>query len=1829
VLAANHGVTVIPAPDEVSPTLRALWSQRARELTGILASDGRSHLEIAKATRLISEDYHDRFLIELLQNANDQAARARLTRSTVIIVRTRNLVAVTNSGSPVTETNLARISSLADSDKAGTTIGNKGVGFKAVYQVTDAPEVYSAPIPDGPDAPQSVLDTLGVGAALSVRPEDDGRIRAAVEAEVRVHMARNPGIAEDLARLQGADPATAVVRELARAAGFKFPLPRTPADWANRTAELALPSEHHASIQTVVVLPLRDDKARSAARKTLRDLVESAGSGLPDGGVAMLFLPSVDRLEVIDRVEEETWTFQRRAVPASERDDDTPLDMIEIATTGPSEATTRRYWLASADALDAPPEELVRRRAIVSTALEEFGLEGWTESDPLPVTVAVPCPPDGETMPLGASGRLCLGLPTQQETGLPAHVDARFYARINRTGVFDDHDYNALLLDVAAGVFAGLVGHLRESACLSTRRAATLALARNPRDGTLATRAFAEGGVGSTACVLDWSGTGFRSVDEVRLPGDDDLALLPLVEGVLAPNTPLPERGLLNRCVDALSTLDLRALDHVEHPWVIRDKEDWSVLERVASANRTAGRDWWTQFMQSVLALHHSWGLADQRILPVGRHELACANQRAYLPTRGGADIDEDEVPVLPDELRGALRMLDDHVLLLRKGPRADYSELARQLREQKLAREPRKVELLNEVIFPGIETADDTDTAFDLWFLAMDWLSSMSRKSLDRLRKRVVRVPVRKRDGSVAWVPADEAYLGDDWGLERNHEELLEQAYPDARTPSPKSFADIRPMDDETLDGWRKALDEVGVHAHPRVIELDRPRKPWPLEGAGGVLRVSAARGSLPDPQLDAIYGRYLTHVARGDTPWSWTFPHDLKSVCWLDGLQNPAVREAVVDLVLQKPGFYINLASTDLKRVGHNPIRPVPTLWAFALAHEGWPVFPVHGVSARLPAAQTWQLPERDRRPAWADLQRHVPAQLAPARALLETLGVHSTQTAHQEQLFGALDDLAARLQRGNRLDRAQLALATELYRQLDRALKSGGISSFPTGIRLPLRRGRELRTFDPTLDTQSRVLFDDDPARGRHLPDREALWIVPLSSGTAPSHLVACFTSTLGKGRVLRSETAPIALQFTPAGDTEPFLSWLMGAFLRTEVPVHLAALLAYGGDRTLGMTGLKAPWERLQKLQLLRGTFSGGITTAFYDGQTATLRVDSELASWDVLSEAWPVAGQSRRDLWEGYARSLHDDRTAVFLGDRDIGDVELSDAAEAVGLRQNATVEPLACALLAAWAHRTPAATLTDADLWWSGGPYTPDQIAEFFGMPELAARLRAALLAPPPAGELALLERLGVPLAVWQEAVTRRDGTPHRFPASAQCFERARDHIIAVARALAAGVVTRDLSLLTHHVAGAAALPVPGGIIHAPRDEPAAQQAALDAVRCALDLADLHPWREAWPQLQLPWGPEWPVPVAASRRDVIAYRDTPPDRRRLQSNAAVQALVSIAGALAPTRNETVDRDAILREDRLSTRIHSEWAHPFAAMAALRSLLKDHAPETAKRLSDVRAFHEPRTETALRALLPELSEHAPPATPRSTVLEVELSHDEVAADLGKGAHGQLGARLREAARTTLDPSLLPGQRSPLAQPTVPGGSGNGQTRLTKPPRFTVPPRVPAPPRERALTGDLGEAFVHEWLTWMLGEGYHADAWRSMARTRYGLPGEGNDALGYDFEVSDPAGRLFGVPARTLCIEVKSTVTGGEGAFPMSQPEWDTAEACHLDAGERVYVIARVVHADTTPRIGDVLIDPVAMEHAGTLRRRQRDLWISAGPRQILVRQQEEELDDDHA
>ena len=109
-------------------------------------SAARSLMRMAgKATH----EYEGRFFIELIQNGHDAHPQGTIDGTLHITLDLTEgeygCVYVANRGRPFSESNVAALCDIAASDKPpGQDIGNKGVGFRSVFQVTNWPEIYSA-----------------------------------------------------------------------------------------------------------------------------------------------------------------------------------------------------------------------------------------------------------------------------------------------------------------------------------------------------------------------------------------------------------------------------------------------------------------------------------------------------------------------------------------------------------------------------------------------------------------------------------------------------------------------------------------------------------------------------------------------------------------------------------------------------------------------------------------------------------------------------------------------------------------------------------------------------------------------------------------------------------------------------------------------------------------------------------------------------------------------------------------------------------------------------------------------------------------------------------------------------------------------------------------------------------------------------------------------------------------------------------------------------------------------------------------------------------------------------------------------------------------------------------------------------------------------------------------------------------------------------------------------------------------------------------------------------------------------------------------------------
>ncbi|GAA3376788.1 DUF3883 domain-containing protein [Streptomyces sannanensis] len=379
--------------DGFRAAVRALTRRRVE-----IYRDAGGTWRFAESLKSVSEDtaqeYEGRTILELVQNGHDALGQAALGRIAVLAVTREDggVLYVANEGAVFTEENFRAITELALSSKAaGEGIGNKGLGFRSVLQLTDWPEIYSKSSPDS-----RVFDGYCFRFA---RPED---VRALVD-----------------------DPALAA-RVIEDISPLALPVPADVTDPVLK--ELA-----EDGYSTVVRLPLRDRHAWGLAVAQAEDMVNGEAP-------LLLFLDRV--AELLVEVRDGSDTVFRQALSRSERTSDlvtagenNSVREIDLAEAG-------RYLLArrtlDPEALSGAISRSVQAREI-DAAWDNWDAEAW---------VAVALRLD---VPL-THGRMYTFLPMAEgvHAPFPGHAHAPFFTKLARLDISETVALNAFLLDQLA-----------------------------------------------------------------------------------------------------------------------------------------------------------------------------------------------------------------------------------------------------------------------------------------------------------------------------------------------------------------------------------------------------------------------------------------------------------------------------------------------------------------------------------------------------------------------------------------------------------------------------------------------------------------------------------------------------------------------------------------------------------------------------------------------------------------------------------------------------------------------------------------------------------------------------------------------------------------------------------------------------------------------------------------------------------------------------------------------------------------------------------------------------------------------------------------------------------------------------------------------------------------------------------------------------------------------------------------------------------------------------------------------------------------------------------
>ena len=442
---------------------------QARAVLTHALSTHRDGLRVFESLRNLNEvvgtEYGDRVLYELIQNAHDAHPaddRGRIAVRLSVNTETDGTLYVANGGNGFRWKDVDAIQNLATTAKeVGEGIGNKGLGFRSIEALTDDVRIYSRR-----------------GRTRST--EFDGycfRFAAVSEIENLLH-------AEGIDAATARDVAGTVPRYL-----VPVPLDEQPPDVA-RYAELGYAS--------VIVAPLRTPEAIALAQRQVQALADL------DEVPLLLFLDRIAefRLDVqTPNGENYARRLTRRQtlighIPGIES---CRMDEVRVGQN-------RRFLVVRRDVDKSRVLEAVRHS--VSKAPQ---IKRWLDWKGQP-SVAVAVGLSADTI---VGGRLYNFLPMGDKAAAPllGHLDAPFFAHIDRRNADFDLPLNATLMAAAAEACASTALHLAEQA-----------------DPPVPKRAVFD--------LIAWTGEHARRLDQALADADSSLQHAPVV-----PSIPVNDAG--------------------------------------------------------------------------------------------------------------------------------------------------------------------------------------------------------------------------------------------------------------------------------------------------------------------------------------------------------------------------------------------------------------------------------------------------------------------------------------------------------------------------------------------------------------------------------------------------------------------------------------------------------------------------------------------------------------------------------------------------------------------------------------------------------------------------------------------------------------------------------------------------------------------------------------------------------------------------------------------------------------------------------------------------------------------------------------------------------------------------------------------------------------------------------------------------------------------------------------------------------------------------------------------------------------------------------------
>ena len=384
-------------------------------------------------TEQIEHQYHGRFLVELIQNAHDalypRGEGDDQRRIDIVLAEEEPFGAlyVANDGRPFASSNFRALSNLGQSDKDPVKdIGNKGIGFRSVLEISRAPEIYS----------RSKVGSAGFDGYCfrfipSVNEMFVEPILDLLRGKDRVYCRLDDGeplVQWESRRLQafrsnyGTKGREWLLDEFAYLSPYALPIPISTSEVSPVVRDF-----DKRGYATVVRLPLISNKAWELTKNRIKSLDRNS----------TLFLERVKLLRLVDGAEERSYRRDQVARDAGVEDGiDVRLTPYSGASGKAVPGTPERYWVwTRAIGGAADPEGASEIKESVER------LPGkWPQLRETMVAIAVRVTEQPER------GVVNIYLPTAVESGCAAHFNAPFYGDMSRTTVDFSNLFNSLLL---------------------------------------------------------------------------------------------------------------------------------------------------------------------------------------------------------------------------------------------------------------------------------------------------------------------------------------------------------------------------------------------------------------------------------------------------------------------------------------------------------------------------------------------------------------------------------------------------------------------------------------------------------------------------------------------------------------------------------------------------------------------------------------------------------------------------------------------------------------------------------------------------------------------------------------------------------------------------------------------------------------------------------------------------------------------------------------------------------------------------------------------------------------------------------------------------------------------------------------------------------------------------------------------------------------------------------------------------------------------------------------------------------------------------------------